>query len=137
MQAEACIFAAIFLQIPQFAELVASCRFNRGDPTRLIDLGVLPLGEKRSIRVASLAHVSCPYSCVHTRTCEDEMGDGSVTELLLFMTPCCDQETQMLEPGTSAPDWTAPDQSGNDVSLGDLRGKWVAMWWYPKASTPG
>ena len=43
----------------------------------------------------------------------------------------------MLEPGTKAPEFTAPDQDGNPLSLGDLAGKWVAMWWYPKASTPG
>jgi len=43
----------------------------------------------------------------------------------------------MLATGTKAPDWTAPDQDGNTVALADLAGKWVAMWWYPKASTPG
>jgi len=43
----------------------------------------------------------------------------------------------MLEVGSQAPAWTAPDQNGNDLSLSDLAGKWVAMWWYPKASTPG
>jgi peroxiredoxin Q/BCP len=43
----------------------------------------------------------------------------------------------MLEPGSQAPDFTAPDQDGNQVSLTDFAGKWVAMWWYPKASTPG
>jgi peroxiredoxin Q/BCP len=43
----------------------------------------------------------------------------------------------MLEPGIAAPDFTAPDQDGNAVSLADFAGKWVAMWWYPKASTPG
>lgn len=43
----------------------------------------------------------------------------------------------MLAVGTQAPEFTAPDQSGNDVSLSGLAGKWVVMWWYPKASTPG
>lgn len=43
----------------------------------------------------------------------------------------------MLEPGAPAPDFTLPDQDGNDVSLADQRGHWVALWWYPKASTPG
>jgi peroxiredoxin Q/BCP len=43
----------------------------------------------------------------------------------------------MLQPGTSAPDFTLPDQDDNDVSLADLRGHWVVLWWYPKASTPG
>lgn len=43
----------------------------------------------------------------------------------------------MLEPGTKAPAFMLPDQSGQTVSLDDLAGRWVAMWWYPKASTPG
>ena len=43
----------------------------------------------------------------------------------------------MLEPGSEAPDFIAQDQHGRDVGIADLRGKWVAMWWYPKASTPG
>ena len=43
----------------------------------------------------------------------------------------------MLEVGTEAPGWTAPNQNGEMISLADLRGSWVAMWWYPKASTAG
>ena len=43
----------------------------------------------------------------------------------------------MLETGTSAPEFALQDQNGDTVRLADLRGKWVALWWYPKASTPG
>lgn len=43
----------------------------------------------------------------------------------------------MLQPGTPAPDFSLPDQDGNTVSLEALRGNWVLVWWYPKASTPG
>ena len=43
----------------------------------------------------------------------------------------------MLSEGAKAPEFTAPDQDGNDLSLADLRGNWVAFWWYPKASTKG
>lgn len=43
----------------------------------------------------------------------------------------------MLQPGTPAPDFTVPDQDGNDVTLSSLRGKWVLLWWYPMADTPG
>jgi peroxiredoxin Q/BCP len=43
----------------------------------------------------------------------------------------------MLQPGTEAPDFTAPDQDGNPVTLSDLRGCWVLLWWYPMADTPG
>jgi hypothetical protein len=43
----------------------------------------------------------------------------------------------MLDIGSVAPAFTANDQHGNEVSLTDYSGKWVAMWRYPKASTPG
>ena len=43
----------------------------------------------------------------------------------------------MLSPGTQAPDFELPDQNGEPVRLSDLTGKWVLMWWYPKAATPG
>jgi peroxiredoxin Q/BCP len=43
----------------------------------------------------------------------------------------------VLQPGTEAPDFTVPDQDGNEVTLSDLRGRWVLLWWYPMADTPG
>jgi peroxiredoxin Q/BCP len=43
----------------------------------------------------------------------------------------------MLEVGTKAPDFTLPDQDRTPVSLADQRGRWVLLWWYPKASTRG
>jgi peroxiredoxin Q/BCP len=43
----------------------------------------------------------------------------------------------MLEPGSLAPTFTVPDQEGTPVSLEDQRGRWVLLWWYPKADTPG
>jgi thioredoxin-dependent peroxiredoxin len=43
----------------------------------------------------------------------------------------------MLEPGTEAPDFTLPDQDSNRVRLSDLRSRWVLLWWYPMADTPG
>jgi peroxiredoxin Q/BCP len=39
--------------------------------------------------------------------------------------------------GTAAPDFTLPDQEGRPVTLAGLRGKWVALYFYPKADTPG
>jgi peroxiredoxin Q/BCP len=41
------------------------------------------------------------------------------------------------QPGDAAPDFTLPDQDGNDVSLSGLRGKSVVLYFYPKADTPG
>jgi peroxiredoxin Q/BCP len=43
----------------------------------------------------------------------------------------------MLSEGTPAPEFSLPDEDGNEVSLRDVRGRWVLLWWYPKASTPG
>jgi peroxiredoxin Q/BCP len=42
-----------------------------------------------------------------------------------------------LEPGQAAPDFTALDQDGNTISLHGLRGKKVALYFYPKDDTPG
>lgn len=41
-----------------------------------------------------------------------------------------------LKPGDKAPDFTAPDQNGNMVSLHDFKGKKVALYFYPKDDTP-
>ncbi len=43
----------------------------------------------------------------------------------------------LLEPGQPAPDFSAPDQDGNYLSLLDLRGQKVALYFYPKDDTPG
>lgn len=43
----------------------------------------------------------------------------------------------MLEPGDIAPDFTLPDENGDPVTLSELRGKPVVVYFYPKASTPG
>ncbi|MBS1906780.1 MAG: thioredoxin-dependent thiol peroxidase [Actinobacteria bacterium] len=44
---------------------------------------------------------------------------------------------QRLEPGSPAPDFTLPDQDGRPVSLHDLRGRKVILYFYPAAMTPG
>ena len=43
----------------------------------------------------------------------------------------------MLAEGTEAPEFRLPDQEGDPVSLSDLRGRWVVLWWFPKAFTEG
>jgi peroxiredoxin Q/BCP len=42
-----------------------------------------------------------------------------------------------LSPGDQAPDFTLPDADGTDVSLRDLRGQKVVVYFYPAAMTPG
>lgn len=43
----------------------------------------------------------------------------------------------MLAAGDTAPDFTLPDQEGNDVSLAELRDQTVVLYFYPRADTPG
>jgi peroxiredoxin Q/BCP len=43
----------------------------------------------------------------------------------------------VLVEGDAAPDFTLPDQDGNNVSLSDLRGETVVLYFYPRADTPG
>ncbi len=43
----------------------------------------------------------------------------------------------MLKEGDKAPDFKSKDQDGNSISLKDLRGQRVVLWFYPKDDTPG
>ena len=43
----------------------------------------------------------------------------------------------MLGPGEKAPEFTLPDQDGEQVKLSSLRGQPVVLYFYPKADTPG
>jgi len=36
-----------------------------------------------------------------------------------------------------APDFTLPDQNGDNVSLKNFRGRYVVLYFYPRADTPG
>jgi thioredoxin-dependent peroxiredoxin len=42
-----------------------------------------------------------------------------------------------LSPGDPAPDFTLPSDAGDEVSLSELRGKKVIVYFYPAAMTPG
>lgn len=37
----------------------------------------------------------------------------------------------------TAPDFSAPATNGKNISLRDLSGKWLVLYFYPKAFTPG
>jgi len=43
----------------------------------------------------------------------------------------------MIEAGEKAPEFTLPDQDGNEVSLRDFAGRTLVLYFYPKADTPG
>ena len=42
-----------------------------------------------------------------------------------------------LTEGDSAPDFELDSDRDERVKLGDLRGQWVVLYWYPKDDTPG
>ncbi len=42
-----------------------------------------------------------------------------------------------LSPGDLAPDFSLLDTYGNSVTLSDLQGKWVVLYFYPRDNTPG
>jgi thioredoxin-dependent peroxiredoxin len=42
-----------------------------------------------------------------------------------------------LSPGDAAPDFTLPTDDGSEVTLSDLRGRKVIVYFYPAAMTPG
>src|SRR5215212_1661555 len=46
-------------------------------------------------------------------------------------------EQSLIQQGDRAPDFTLPDQDGEPVTLSDLRGSRVVLYFYPKADTPG
>jgi peroxiredoxin Q/BCP len=43
----------------------------------------------------------------------------------------------VLAEGDAAPDFTLPDQNGEEVTLSELRGETVVLYFYPRADTPG
>jgi peroxiredoxin Q/BCP len=43
----------------------------------------------------------------------------------------------VLGEGDKAPDFSLPDQNGEQVKLSDLRGETVVLYFYPKANTSG
>src|SRR5579872_618588 len=42
-----------------------------------------------------------------------------------------------LTPDIKAPDFTLPDQNGEEHKLSDYKGKWVLLYFYPKDDTTG
>lgn len=43
----------------------------------------------------------------------------------------------LIEVGAEAPAFSLANQDGTAVSLAQHAGKYVLVWWYPKADTPG
>jgi peroxiredoxin Q/BCP len=43
----------------------------------------------------------------------------------------------LIDVGTPAPSFELSNQDGAAVTLDDFTGRYVLLWWYPKADTPG
>jgi len=43
----------------------------------------------------------------------------------------------MLQPGQSFPNFSLPNQDGENLKLGDFAGRWLVVYVYPKDDTPG
>ncbi len=43
----------------------------------------------------------------------------------------------VIDVGSEAPAFELTNQDGASVSLSSFAGKYVLLWWYPKADTPG
>ena len=43
----------------------------------------------------------------------------------------------MLEPGDDAPQFSLPNQDGEEISLEDIPGEYTVVYFYPRADTPG
>lgn len=44
---------------------------------------------------------------------------------------------ERLKEGELAPEFTLPNQDDIEISLKDLRGSWIILYFYPKDNTPG
>jgi len=47
------------------------------------------------------------------------------------------KEFPMVDAGASAPLFEITDHRGREVTLTGLRGRYVVIWFFPKADTPG
>lgn len=43
----------------------------------------------------------------------------------------------MIQTGEQGPDFTLDGDDGTPVTLRQFRGRWVVLYFYPKADTPG
>ena len=89
--------------------------------------------------VSAWAAMNSSVAWASTSTMALPMASTSIsgTEGMPQKLTACGRTTGMVEAGNPAPPFALPDQDGTTVSLADQQGKWVVLWWYPKAATPG
>ena len=62
---------------------------------------------------------------------------AALTLALAAASPAADVVSAVPAAGTAAPSFSLLNQEGKSVSLSDLRGKWVVLYFYPKDFTSG
>jgi peroxiredoxin Q/BCP len=68
----------------------------------------------------------------------DQMRDGGHRSVRSLLFPKGGTAMKIkLAPGDPAPDFSLPDQTGRIHTLGDYRGRWLLLYFYPKDDTPG
>lgn len=60
-----------------------------------------------------------------------------ISILVLIAIPCFAETPAMPAVGAAAPAFSLPSQEGTPVSLDQLKGKWVVLYFYPKDFTSG
>lgn len=55
----------------------------------------------------------------------------------LLVAALCATSALAVQEGEPAPDFRAPSTSGSELGLSDFSGKWLVLYFYPKAFTPG
>ena len=66
-----------------------------------------------------------------------QLPSGPAGRITLDITHRNEGVPTMINVGDQAPAFSIPNQDGTIVSLSDHSGKYVLIWWYPKADTPG
>jgi hypothetical protein len=109
-----------------------------------LDTQVAQLGQDRSsagieiARVLSFRHG--PTVAIGPRivnVSKPIQGEGRVGPCIIVRAARDRRGGDMLKPGDPAPDFTGRDHTGKTITLSQLRGKNVVLWFYPKADTPG
>lgn len=67
----------------------------------------------------------------------NRMSRTRIAALMLLSAAIGFAHAQVPTVGSAAPDFRLQDQNGKWQKLSDYRGKWVALYFYPKDQTPG
>ena len=113
---------------------------DRGGPLRGLRPLLLPAGADRRARAQGPAAVAAAEVDARAAASGDVRavmgsGPGRPYRRRTFRTP--PKGPRHDRDRRCGPDFTLPDQDGEPVTLSDLRGRTVVLYFYPKACTPG